>query len=169
MSSFLMRFRLTMLHAFVAALAMTLIGASAVVAQTPVATPEASPVAGGQLPDGPLGEQIQWLVNLLNGDPAEITGDEIEAHLTPAFLDAAPAEEIVEGLLQVAGSRPFAIDDDLIITTMDLPATNGRFVLVGNDAMRIGVSLQIDRDTGLIAGLMLELASDATPEATPAA
>ncbi len=155
--------------AFVAALTTTLIGAHTLVAQTPEASPAASPVAGGQLPDGPLGEQIKWLVDLLNGDPAEITGDEIEAHLTPAFLDAVPAEEIVGGLLQVAGSRPFTIEDDLIITTRDLPATNGRFVLVGNDANRIDFSLQIDRDTGLIAGLMFELACDATPEATPAA
>ncbi len=121
------------------------------------------------LPQGPLGEQIQWVVDLLNGDPADITVEEIEAHLTPAFLDAVPADEIVDGLSEVAGPRPFTIEDDLIITTMDLPATNGRFVLVGDDAARIEVSIQIDRDTGLIAGLLVEPASEATPEATPEA
>ncbi len=155
--------------AIVAALVATIVGGSLVAAQTPEASPEASPIAIPNLPQGPLGEQIQWVVDLLNGDPADITVEEIEAHLTPAFLDAVPAEEIVDGFLQVGGSRPLTIEDDLFITTMDLPATNGRFVLVGGDGSRIDVSIQIERDTGLISGLLFEAASEATPEASPSA
>ncbi len=151
-----------------AALIITMVGGQTTAAQTPAASPEASPVGIVNLPQGPLGEQVHWLIGLLNGDPAGITVEEVEAHLAPAFVDAMPAEEVVEELSEAAGARPLTIEDDLIITTMDLPATNGRFVLIGDDAARIEVSIQIDRDTGLIAGLLVEPASEATPEATPA-
>jgi hypothetical protein len=149
--------------AFVAAIAV-LAGAQGLMAQTPEASPEV-PI----LPDGPLGEQIQWVIDLLNGDPADITVEEIDAHLTPEFLAEVPADEIVDGLSQVAGSGPFIIEDNMIITTMDLPATNGWLVLVGDDAVRIEVSIQIDRDSGLITGLLVEPASGATPGASPVA
>lgn len=134
-------------------------------AATAAQTPAASPEPGTALPDGPLGEQIGWMILLLNG-PGAITAEEIEAHMTPDFLAEVPAAEVEAIVAEVAGFGPFTIENDMILTTMDLPATNGRLVLVGIGGERIELAITIDRDSGLISGLLLQ---PAAPEASPAA
>lgn len=152
---------------FVLATTLTagLFGAPTVTAQTLAASP-----AAASLPDGPLGDQIQWLLETANAGASAITVEDVEAHFDPAFFDVVPIDDVVAVLadLQSAGVT-YEIEPNSVITTRDLPATNGRFILVGSDGSRTAVSVQIEREAGLIAGLLLELASDATPAASPAA
>jgi hypothetical protein len=167
MKAFVTNVRLTIPLAVVVASFSTLIGSQALSAQTPAASPEASPVAV-LLPDGPLGEQIQWLLDFANGEADQIPL--IEEHFSPEFFAEAPSEETIAALtaLQTAGID-YEIDPDSIITTMDLPASNGRFILIGSDGSLTEVSVQIDRDSGAIRGLLIQPATDATPSASPAA
>ncbi|MDQ3655094.1 MAG: Cpe/LpqF family protein [Chloroflexota bacterium] len=162
--------RLSIPVAIVAALTATLLGPQLLTAQTPEAPPEASPVAGAPLPDGPLGDQIQWLLDTANAGAGSITTEQIDEHFDGAFIEEVTIEEILSVLsgLQLAGVT-YEIEPNSVITTMDLPATNGRFILVGSDGSRTEVSVQIERDAGLIVGLLIQPASEATPEASPAA
>jgi hypothetical protein len=131
----------------------------------------ASPVAAiPDLPQGPLGEQIEWLVNLLNGDSNGITGDAIEPHLAPIVLAEVPASDLAviigDIALQVA---PVEVEPQSIVTTRDLPPTSSQFVLIGADSVRLLTTLSVDGESGLITGLYFQPAPrpDAPP-ATPA-
>lgn len=136
-----------------------------IAAQTPVASPQAV-----TLPQGPLGEQVRWLLDLLNGPPEEVTVEEVEAHLAPEFLSQVPAGEVAETTAQLGQALgPLTIEEDSIVTTRDLPPTNGRLVLVGAGGVRIDVAIAVDRESGLITGLLLTPAMAATPEAAPVA
>ena len=140
-------------------------------AATPEAAAVASPVASiPDVPEGPLGEQIQWLVDLLNGDAADITGAAIEPHLAQIVLDEVPADDLATALFTVASQgAPCTGDPGSIATTRDLPPTTAQFVLSGRDGLRLLTTLSVDRETGLIAGLFFQPApvTDA-PAATPA-
>ncbi len=132
-------------------------------------TPEAFPF----LPQGPLGEQVTWLLDILNGDPAAITVEEMDVHFAPEFLRQVPSTQLASSLTELRSSMgPFTIEEDAIATTMDLPPTNARFVLVGTDGIRLETAIAIDRETGLITGLVFQPApeapADASPEASPA-
>lgn len=152
---------------FVAAgLATSLLGVKPALAQTPSASP-APPAA---LPDGPLGEQMQWLLDTANAEAGAITSEEVERHFDTAFFEQVPIDEVVAVLsgLQSAGIT-YDVEPNSVITTRDLPATNGRFVLAGSDGSRFEVGIQIEREAGLISGLLIDPAADATPSASPAA
>ena len=152
------------------AVIVALLGAYSVSAQTPEASPEASPVAGSILPEGPLGEQLQWIVDTANAGAGKITIEQINEHFDPVFFEETPMCDVFKILaaLQSAGIT-YEIDPIGAITTMDLPASNGRITLNGSDGSQISVSVQIDRDSGLIVGLTIEPVTDATPVASPAA
>ncbi len=133
-------------------------------AQTPAASPEAS-----AFPDGPLGEQAEWILEVANAGPGSIKAGEIESHFHISYFEETPMSEIYATLsdLQSAGIT-YEIDFDTFITTMDLPATNGRFIMNGSDGSQTEVSIQIDRETGLIVGLYIgPVGGAATPEASP--
>ena len=142
---------------------------------TEAATPEvaavASPVASiPDLPDGPLGEQIQWLVDLLNGDAANITADAVEPHVAKVVLNEVPAADLAAILVDVASqAAPLMVEPNTLVTTRDMPPTGAQFVLAGRDGVRLPTSLSVDRESGLITGLYFQPAPDpAAPGSTPA-
>ena len=136
-------------------------------AQAPDASPPASPDTT-ILPEGPLGQQIQWLLDSLNTPADSSSADPIEKHVSSDFLATMPADKLAEDFLKLnADLGPFTIKDHSLITTMDLPATHASFVLVGKDGTEVRTSLTIDRESGLISGLTFETESGATPMASP--
>ena len=134
-------------------------------AQTPetspdTASPEASPIA---FPDGPLGEQLQWLEESLNAE-AGVTVEEVTPHYVLEFLETTPVETIAEQITALgAEGGPYAIDTETMIMTMDFPPTNASFTINGESGGVIHGGMSIDRDTGLIRGFVLEWAPPATP------
>jgi len=120
------------------------------------ATPGASPVAAVILPSGPLGMQIQWLLDSVNGDPSLITPAMIEAHFTPEYLARVSAADILSALTKAHSEAvPVTIEDGSIITTMDFPPTVSGFVLVAADGSTLQSGIVVDRDSGLINGFSL--------------
>ncbi len=136
---------------------------------TPAAV--ASPVATiPDLPQGPLGEQIQWLVDLLNGDAADITAEVVEPHMAEVVLDQVPAADLATTLAGVATqAAPVAVEPNTMATTRDMPPSSAQFVLAGRDEIRLLTSLSVDGESGLITGLFFQPAPDPpAAEATPA-
>jgi hypothetical protein len=141
-----------------------------VLAQTPEASPSASPAAGVIVPEGPLGEQALWILEVANAGAGKITTAAIYEHFGESFFENTTMREVFSALsdLQSAGIT-YEIEPNSFISTRDLPASNGRFILIGRDGSRTEVSLQIERETGLIASLLIQPAADgATPVASPA-
>src|SRR5690606_32157065 len=102
-----------------------------------------SPVAGDVIfPDGPLGEHAQWLLGVANAGPGNITTAAINEHFSVGFFEETTMSEVFKTLsdLQSLGVT-WEIDPDTFITTMDLPASNGSFTMVGDDGsmLRVGI------------------------------
>jgi hypothetical protein len=136
-------------------------------------TPEASPVAGGEviLPDGPLGVHAQWLLEVANAGPGKIKVAAINEHFSVGFFEETTMPEIFRILsdLQALGVT-WEIDPESFITTMDLPASNGSFTLVGDEGSMLRVGITIDRESELIDSLSIEPGDgSAVPVASPQA
>lgn len=140
-------------------------------AQGTSATPSASPSAIDGLPAGPLGTQIQWLVDYLNMPAEDAAAVDLTATFTPDVLAQVSPAELQGILAQISASvGPVHVKPGSILTTRDMPATTARFVLVGKDGIEVPVSLSIDRDSGLVNGIFFgaPVMPDASPEAIPA-
>lgn len=134
-------------------------------------TPEASPVAGELiLPDGPLGVHAQWLLDVANAGPGKITTAAINQHFSVGFFEETTMPEIFKILADLqALDVTWEIDPESFITTMDMPASNGSFTMVGDDGSLLQVGITIDRESELIDALTIEPVDDsATPVASPA-
>jgi hypothetical protein len=136
-------------------------------------TPEASPVALDELPAGPLGDRIQWLLDLINGDPAAITGDAIAPEFTEEMLALASADEIAAVMTEVATKAgPLTIQAGQIATSLDDPPSTAVFRTDGRDGVVVQITIAVDTTSGLITGLVftpLGFTLDAPMAATPAA
>lgn len=142
---------------------------------TPVAvlgeTPDATP-ALPDLPQGPLGEQIAWLLAAVNTEPDALDADEVGEHFTPDFLAQVPAPLLVTILGDVRDELGASlIEPGSLVTTRERALIGARFILVGETGFRLRVSIVVDRESELITGLFFELAPTlaASPVASPVA
>ncbi len=146
---------------------------SSLPAQDAAASPAASPVATAiDLPEGALGDRIQWLLDLINGDPAAITADAIAPEFSAEMLEAASAEELAAIILEVADKAgPLAIQEGQIATLPETPPKTAVFRADGRDGVVVQITISVDTDSGQITGLFfkpLGFTLD-VPAATPAA
>ncbi|MGC4107357.1 MAG: Cpe/LpqF family protein [Thermomicrobiales bacterium] len=146
------------------------------IAQTTSATPSASPSAVDGLPEGPLGTQIQWLVDYLNMPAEDAAKVDLTTTFSPEIFTQITAGELQTILAQVATElSPVRVKPGSILTTRDMPATTARFVLVGKNGIEVPVSLSVDRESGLVNGIFFEnpvmptASPAASPQASPAA
>lgn len=151
-----------------AAVAVAAAGSLRAFAQTPAASPSADVI----FPDGPLGDHAMWILEVANAGPGKLKMASIDEHFDISFFETTPASVIYKTLSQLqSAGLTYEIDPNTFITTMDLPATVGRFILVGSDDSRTEVALSINRDTELIATFAIgpEGSLAATPAASPEA
>lgn len=72
---------------------------------SPAATPAADPVT---IPQTAAGDQLQWVIDQLNGDPAALTDAEIEERFAAAFLAQVPVGQIREITTELAEAAPWS-------------------------------------------------------------
>ncbi len=131
------------------------------------ATPVASPDTHITLPQGALGEQIQWLLGMIGGASPALSHATIAEHFTPGFLAQLPSESLMNVLNQlVAGFGPLQIEDGSLATSRDNPPTSAMLIVQGKNHARFKVSIAVDRDSGLISGLLFQPALAVSPAAT---
>jgi len=126
-------------------------------------TPEASP-APIVLPEGPLGEQIAWLLDGLNAAGFDETG--VAGHVAPALLGRASPAQLALTLNQIAGIGPFAIEPGTMVIAPGTPPVNASLTLAGQGGVRLAMSIGVDPASGLIASLLFEPAHP-RPQVTP--
>jgi|GEM_PF-1137940 len=135
-------------------------------AQTPGASPESG---SGLLPEGPLGDQIGWVIAAANGDVNVTDPGVIQEHFSPEFLQEIGLPGLVAfayGLVRTYS--PVTIDS----VTVDESGTSAVTMLTAADGTPLQFSLAIDPETGLIAALEIvpvTTAVGAIPAASPIA
>lgn len=134
------------------------------------ATPSASPVAGIPWPAGPLGEHAQWFFETLNGEVGTLTLDQINTHFSLVYFETTSMPAIYKELSDLQASDvTWEVDPASVISTMDMPTTVTRFVLIGSDGSEMEVAMTLDRDSEQIATLAYGPVGSlgGTPEASP--
>lgn len=93
----------------IAAAAATTITAQTTLAQSDTATPQADALF---LPDTPAGQQLAWVLSIVNGETPVPDTAEIEARFAPSFIAAVPAMALTQTLQQLHdGFAPIAVTE----------------------------------------------------------
>jgi murein DD-endopeptidase MepM/ murein hydrolase activator NlpD len=128
-------------------------------------TPEASPGAV-DLPEGPLGEQIAWIVGAANGEEDVTNPDVISQHFSPEFLETVGLQGFIQfayGLIRTYS--PVTIDSVESSDTGDQAVV----YLLARDGTSLEMSIAVDPSTGAITYLQIVPVDAATPAASPGA
>ena len=137
----------------------TLIAAASAAALFDAATDaranESTPVAGSPdsiLPDTPAGQQLAWVVSIINGDRELPDATGIEANFAPSFLDILPASDLIATFQQLqAALAPLEVTE---IVGLETPLMLN-VVTSTRDGSQIVVSISVeDGDDHLIDGLL---------------
>ncbi len=137
----------------------TLIAATSAAALLDVATDtlanESTPDAGSPdsiLPDTPAGQQLAWVVSIINGEREIPDSTGIEANFAPSFLDILPASDLIATFQQLqAALAPLEVTE---IVGLETPLMLN-VVTSTRDGSQIVVSISVeDGDDHLIDGLL---------------
>ena len=137
----------------------TLIAAASAAALFDAATDaranESTPVAGSPdsiLPDTPAGQQLAWVVSIINGEREIPDSTGIEANFAPSFLDILPASDLIATFQQLqAALAPLEVTE---IVGLETPLMLN-VVTSTRDGSQIVVSISVeDGDDHLIDGLL---------------
>ena len=137
----------------------TLIAAASAAALLDAATDtlanESTPDAGSPdsiLPDTPAGQQLAWVVSIINGEREIPDSTGIEANFAPSFLDILPASDLIATFQQLqAALAPLEVTE---IVGLETPLMLN-VVTSTRDGSQIVVSISVeDGDDHLIDGLL---------------
>jgi hypothetical protein len=162
-----MRFNLLQRGAAVLLL-VVLLGAG-LVSMTTTEAQDASPTAAANsgLPEGPLGTQIQWLVDYINSPESDAASVDLTTVFAPWVLADVPAPQLQQILSNIrAQLAPVTVDTETMVTT-DLPPTNANFYLVGADGTQLPTSMSVDPTSGLISSIWFSAPIPPAPTAIP--
>ncbi len=162
-----MRFNLLQRGAAVLLL-VVLLGAG-LVSMTTTEAQDASPTAAAPsgLPEGPLGTQIQWLVDYINSPESDAASVDLTTVFAPWVLADVPAPQLQQILSNIrAQLAPVTVDTETMVTT-DLPPTNANFYLVGADGTQLPTSMSVDPTSGLISSIWFSAPIPPAPTAIP--
>jgi hypothetical protein len=103
-----------------------------------------TPVPVDELRQTPLGEQLEWLISLLNAGADALDPVDLEAHVTPGFLTVLPPETLA-GFIQQVGDAYGGLN----VQGLTRPPTETQAValLSGNNGGQLAMAVAIE-DTG---------------------
>ena len=147
--------RLRRRSAFVALAAAVALAVSACAASSPDASARPTAVA---LPDTPVGEKAQWVLDAVNSD-SETTETDVEANVGAEMLGQVPASQLVAVFAQMGDAKPW-------IATEVSEESKGLTVLLHSSAAELQMQISVD-DQQLINGLLFQQPpADRTPAAS---
>jgi beta-lactamase class A len=116
---------------------------------------------GGVVPPaGPLGAQLGWLLDLLNGPTAAITPSAVAPHFSAAFLKAVPATTLAATLADLA-----TVDAPFTLRSTE-PGSQGTLSAIVSSRRKLffRILLAPNSEGTVLNGLLLQLAPEADPE-----
>lgn len=137
-------------------------GAQGTPGASPIASPGATPAA---IPSSPVGQQLSWVLSMINDKHGEVSTADITAHVSPTVLSQASASQLQTVFKQLASQL-----GRVTVTGFATPPTPTRAVALIDS--KAGVKLQIviavtDSQPYLITDLLFQPAGQkaATPTA----
>lgn len=120
------------------------------------------------IPDGPLRNQVEWILGLLNDPDVEIVADEVAEHFNEDFLAEVPAGQMV----QIVESLRAELRG-ITVTGIEV-APDGHQAQVdvlGNTGVAVRMFVVVETGSGLISGILFQPgeASARGEQATPVA
>jgi len=122
-------------------------------------SPEASaPPTAVALPDTPVGEKAQWVLDAVNSD-SETSAADVEANVGAEMLEQVPADQLVAVFTQMADAKPW-------IAAEVSEESSGLVVLLHSSSAELQMQISVD-DQQLINGLLFQQPpADRTPAAS---
>lgn len=112
--------------------------ATAAVSSQP--TGPGTPAAGATIPQSPLGEQLTWLLGVLNSGAKQLTPAEIEQHVSPAMLAQVPTAQLIAVAKQLAAFAPFTVEGFVSSPT----TTQGVALVASHAGPRFNVTIAVE-------------------------
>ncbi|MDT9592901.1 serine hydrolase [Nocardioides zeae] len=81
-------------------------------ADTATGATDAAASGEAEIPDGPAGDHVRWVLDLLaedGGDPADLTEDEVAERVSPAVAEQLTVEVLTPALAQVRAGGPYTV------------------------------------------------------------
>lgn len=109
------------------------------------------PLSG--IAEGPLRDQITWFVDALNGQPANVTAEDIEEHFSPEFLQNVPADEVISVIEQMR-----TLLGSVSVERVGSGATEVEVavLLLGTTGLEVLLTVSVNPESGLIEGMLLQ-------------
>lgn len=115
---------------------------------------DATPAPAAGLPEGPLGTQIQWLVDYINTPEGDAASVDLTTIFAPWVLADVPAPQLQQILNNIRTQlAPVTVDTETMVTTANLPPTTANFYLVGADGTQLPTTLSVDPTSGMISSI----------------
>jgi len=135
--------------------------ASATAFPSPSASAAASAAGCPALADSPVGRQLQWAVDEVNGKAATMTTADINEHFAPAALAQVSPDQLITALRQVETAGPFTLSG------CEPTGADGMRAILTGPAARLSATIQVEPDPpSRIVGLLFRPVVDASPAAS---
>ena len=129
-------------------------------------TPSATPGGEAQLPEGPIGEQIGWVIDAANGEVSITNPLTVISHFSPDYIEAEGLDALIDlayGLVRMYA--PVTLESVEIAED----GASGNATLTARDGTLLDLFVEIDPGTGLITAVQVVPVAAGTPEANPIA
>jgi murein DD-endopeptidase MepM/ murein hydrolase activator NlpD len=125
-----------------------------------------SPANEALLPEGPLGEQIGWIIGAANGEEPVTNPTAVISHFSPAYLEETGLPALIEFAYGLIRSwSPVTLES---VDVSNNGAT-GNAMLTAKDGTPLDLLVEIDPASGLISNVQLHALDSGTPGASPEA
>jgi hypothetical protein len=130
-----------------------------------VASPAASPSPEGLIPDTPAGNQLAWVLAVINGDEPVPDEPSIEARFAPATLALLPVDQMIATFEQLKAQ----LAPVRMLQIVGIPTPLGiDAVIESSGGVQLVASVTVERDPPhRIEGLLFSPYEQATPEFPP--
>src|SRR5690606_5736500 len=105
------------------------------------------------IPAGPLRDQVEWILGLLNDPDADVTEDEVAGHFNEDFLAEVPATQVVQ-IVESLRSELRGVEVTGVEVAPD--GQQAQVDVLGNTGLALRIYVVVEPGSGLISGLLFQ-------------
>lgn len=105
------------------------------------------------IPAGPLRDQVEWILGLLNDPDADVTEDEVAGHFNEDFLAEVPATQVVQ-IVESLRAELRGVEVTGVEVAPDVQ--QAQVDVLGNTGLALRIYVVVEPGSGLISGLLFQ-------------
>jgi len=105
------------------------------------------------IPAGPLRDQVEWVLGLLNDPDADVTEDEVAGHFNEDFLAEVPATQVVQ-IVESLRAELRGVEVTGVEVAPD--GQQAQVDVLGNTGLALRIYVVVEPGSGLISGLLFQ-------------